>query len=160
MQEAAGPTQESWDVTFAVTNDGLPRMVLEAGYMAEFVREDSTYLLLQAAETATPGRVVAYLFDAAGDSSATVTANRMRYYERDQRVEATGQVVVEAREGRRLEGEHLIWLEREREIRTPGFVRITTAREQIQGYDLEADESLETYTLYRVTATRTLDEDA
>ena len=44
-------------------------------------------------------------------------------------------------------------------VRTPGFVRIRTPKENVQGYNLVADEDLETYTLARVTGQVTYEED-
>lgn len=149
------PAQESWDARFAIINGGQPRVLVEAGYMAQFERGDSTYVLLEPAEgdtgPANDAYVTAYLFDADGDSTATLTADRLYYYDAERRMEARGQVVVVTREGKRLESEHLEWLEVEEQVRTDGFVRITTPKEQIQGYDLVADEDLETYQVARIT---------
>lgn len=159
-----GPEQESWGAVFRISDEGVRRVHLSAGYMARYERGDSTYLDLYTeapTEGAVPdslanaglgkGRVTAYLFDAAGDSSAVLTADRARYYENDRLFEAEGQVVVTTGTGRRLETERLLWREDEQQVDTDGFVRITTPTEQIQGYDLTADEDLETYTLLRVT---------
>lgn len=160
-----GPEQESWGAVFRISDEGIRRVHLSAGYMARYERGDSTYLDLYTEAPATsasgpdslanggygPGRVTAYLFDEAGDSSAVLTADRARYYEDDRLFEAEGQVVVTTTTGRRLETERLRWREDEQQVETDGFVRITTPTEQIQGYDLTADEDLETYTLLRVT---------
>ena len=51
----------------------------------------------------------------------------------------------------RLETETLEWVESEQRVSTPGFVRITTPTEQIQGYQLEAEEDLDTYRLAEIT---------
>jgi hypothetical protein len=72
-------------------------------------------------------------------------------FEDQRRFEATGNVDVVTPEDKRLESEHLVWYEDNRTLRTPGFVRIETPTERVQGYDLTADEDLETYTLNRMT---------
>lgn len=165
--EAAGPepAQESWDVRFTVyespTGDDAtrPRMEMRAGYMAVYEQGDTTYTVLQSEADTTAGRVTAFLFDTAGDTSATIRANRIRYYDRSRQFEARGAVVVDTREGRHLESETLFWNERSRRVRSPGFTRLTTPSEQVQGYDLVADENLDFYTLARVTGKGTFEDE-
>ncbi|MCH8960629.1 MAG: LPS export ABC transporter periplasmic protein LptC [Bacteroidetes bacterium] len=159
------PDQESWGVHFVVTvvpiesEESRVRMAMIADYMAQYEREDSTYRLLRGHPDSLNRRVVAYIFDAQGDSAATLTADRVFYYERDKRIEAWGRVVVVTREDKRLESEHLIWLEEKREVRTPGFVSIVTPTEQLQGYGLVADEDLRTFQIGRFAYQMTLDEE-
>jgi LPS export ABC transporter protein LptC len=158
------PDQESWGVHFYVTevpvgsDDSRIRLEMMAGYMARYEREDSTYRLLRSHPDSLRGRVTAHIFDAQGDSAATLTADRVFYFEQEKRFEARGRVVVVTREDKRLESEHLVWLEDRREIRTPGFVNIVTPKEQVQGYGLVADEDLKTYQIGRFTAQVTLED--
>ncbi len=159
VRSEGAPDQESWDVRLAVSEDGLPRAHLEAPYLARYERRDSSFSLLQSPPDSLAGRVTAQLFDEAGDSSATVRADRLFYYDRERRFEAQGNVVVVTPEGKRLESEHLAWREDERRVRTPGFVRITTPTERIQGYDLVADENLDNYRIARVTGEVTIEEE-
>ena len=159
------PDEESWGVRFFVTEVPLGsdqsriRMAIEADYMAQYEREDSTYRLLRGHPDSLSRRVVAHIFDTEGDSAATLTANRVFYYEGDKRMEARGQVVVVTSQDKRLESEHLVWYEENREIRTPGFVSIVTPSDQVQGYGLVGDEDLRTFQLARFTAQVTLDDD-
>ena len=153
------PGQQSWDAWFDVTESGQPRVRIEAPYMAEYENEDSTYTILGSHPDSLQRRVTAHIFDETGTQSATVTANVLYHYDRENRFEAEGNVVVEARGDKRLETEFLIWYEDERTIRTPRFVRITTPTERMQGYNLVADEDLETYSLSRVTGQVTLEDD-
>lgn len=152
------PTLESWGAHFTVSQVPVGeeasrrRFEIRAGYLAEYTRGDSTYTLLRTDPERPEPHVTAYLYDAADDTSATLTAQRVLYFEADRRLEARGDVVVVAREGRRLESEHLVWHEDDHTVRTPGFVRIITPTEQVEGYGLEADEDLATYRLLRVTA--------
>ncbi|HMB92253.1 MAG TPA: LPS export ABC transporter periplasmic protein LptC [Rhodothermales bacterium] len=159
------PDQESWDAHIFVTDvpqgaeASRNRMELIADYMARYEREDSTYMLLRSHPDSLASRVIAHLFDASGDSSATVTADRMLYFDQEQRFEARGEVIVVTKEGKRLESEHLVWNEAEREVRTPGFVSITTETQRMQGYGLVAEEDLATYRISRVTAQVMLEDD-
>ncbi len=157
--------QESWGAHFYISqvptdsDESLPRLEMMADYLAEYEREDSTYMRLRGHPDSLDRPVKVYLFDAAGDSSATLTANEVLYFEKEDRFEARGNVVVVTQDGKRLEGEHLVWNEDERKVRTPGFVRIIRPNERVQGYGLVADEDLETYQLERVTAQVTLEDD-
>lgn len=150
-----GPVQESWDVHYAITqvrgaeDESRPRLHIRAGYMARYERDDTAYTVMRPAED--DSLVTAYLFDEAGDSSATLTAQRLTYFDAEGRLEAQGDVHVRSSDGRDLFSEHLTWNEDTRRIRTPGFVRITAPDERIQGYRLDADEDLSTYHLARIT---------
>lgn len=184
---ANAPDQTSEDVQFFIYEDDAPRALVEAPRMERFESEDSTYTLLHGGEEgaaardsagqrppvgigapdAEEHRVVARIYEAtaeAGDSAsgpgaaATIRADRIVYQDDERRFNAHGRVVVVTAEGKRLESEHLAWLEKERRITTPGFVKITTPVDQIQGYGLQADENLDTYNLRRVTGQVTVDE--
>lgn len=144
------PDQESWDVAFFIEMDGHQRAHLTAPYVARYERADSTFARFGPTE-ARPDRVSVQVFDDTGRPSAVVEADRLVYYEDTRTFVATGDVVVVSENARRLEGERLTWHEALRELRSDGFVRITTPTERIQGYGLVADETLETYRLARVT---------
>ena len=165
VRAEGGPDQESWGVHFYVTQvpigseESRIRVEMLADYMAQYEREDSTYQLLRGHPDSLNRRVIAYLYDGQGDSSATLTADRVLYFDREKRFEAQGNVVVVTREDKRLESEKLIWLEDERKIRTQSFVNIVSPTEHVQGYGLVADEDLKTYQIGRFTAQVTLDEE-
>ena len=165
VRAEGGPDQESWGVHFYVTqvpigsDESRIRVEMLADYMAQYEREDSTYQLLRGHPDSLNRRVVAYLYDDQGDSSATLTADRVYYFDQEKRFEAQGNVVVVTREDKRLESEKLVWFEDQRKIRTQSFVSIVSPREQVQGYGLVADEDLKTYQIGRFTAQVTLDEE-
>lgn len=150
LPDDMGPQQVSLDARFTLTEDGRPRAEILAARMEHYRREDSTYAIMKGATDST-GRVTAFLFNA-GDSSATLTANRLVYLQDEDRFEAYGNVVVTTPTEKRLESEHLAWNERDRKIRTPGFVQITTPEEYVEGKGLVADENLDTYQIGRFTA--------
>ena len=150
LPEDTGPQQVSLDAQFTLTEAGTTRAQFLAERMEHYRRKDSTYAIMKGATDST-GRVTAYLFSE-GDSSATLTANRMVYLQDEDRFEAYGNVVVTTPTQKRLESEYLTWNERDRKIRTPGFVQITTPEEYVEGKGLVADENLETYQIGRFTA--------
>lgn len=162
VRSAVSPLQESWDVHYAVTETdpdavaSRPRLDIQAPYMAAYETEDSTYTMMVGDSL---NRVTVHFYDEEGDTSAVLVANRVILYDEEDRFEARGNVIAETPDDKRLESEHLVWLEKEREVRTPGFVRITTPQERVQGYDLIADENLDSYTLRRVTGQVLVEDD-
>ena len=164
VRSESEPAQESWNIHLVIseagsqTNESRTRFEIRADYMATFETSDSTYTVMQ---SDTAGRrVLAHFYDEAGDTSATLHADRLILHDEDRRFEAMDNVIVVTPDGRTLESEHLVWLEDDRKLRTPGFVRITTPTERVQGYNLLADEDLTTYTLARVTGQVTVEDDA
>lgn len=155
------PQHVSWDAYFVMNEGERQRAALSAHRMEQYSRGDSTFALLRSSPPDSAGlqRVTAWLFDAEGDSSATLTADSLVYYDQERRFEAFGEVVVVTQEDKRLESEFLTWEEDERKIRTDRFVRITTPAERVAGYGLVADENLDTYQIGRFTAQVTIDDD-
>lgn len=151
------PTQVSWDVRFTMMDAGRRRAIFTAGRMEQFETEDSTYSVLHRASDSV--RVRTYVFNEQGDSSATITANRVVLFDDEGRYEAYGDVVVTTPNGKRLSSEHLTWEQQDRTIRTRRFVRIVTPTEVVQGNGLVADENLDTYQIGQVRAEVEVDED-
>ncbi|MBO6575234.1 MAG: LPS export ABC transporter periplasmic protein LptC [Rhodothermales bacterium] len=157
VQTEDGPDQETWDPTLFLSEEGLPRVHLRASYMAYYDRGDSTYMVLSGLDDAA--RVRVDIFDAAGDSAAVVHADEVTFFDRERRMEARGNVIAIAREGRRIESEQLRWSEFERVITTPGFARIDMPDQQLEGYGLVADEDITNVRLRNVTGIVLIDED-
>lgn len=152
-----GPTSESWNPVMYINENGLPRLVLTAEYMAQYETVDSTYMILSAL-TETTSRVRVDIFDANGDSSATVFSDRITYFDRERRFVANGDVIVNANDDRHIFAEHLSWSEQTKRIRTPGFSTIQTPKQTLSGYGLDADENLIDFSMERVTGTVISDE--
>lgn len=145
------PDQETWDVALALSMEGERRALVRAPYLARFEHEDSTFARFGPAEPRDTTRVHVEVFDEAGAPSATVEADRLTYFDAERRFLAEGRVVVRSEAGKTLRSEELTWDEAARRLRTDGFVQITAPDEQIQGYRLDADEDLDTYSLARIT---------
>lgn len=153
------PDQETWDVTLALSMDGHRRALVRAPYLARFEHEDSTFARFGPAAAHDTTRVSVDVFDEAGEPTANVEADRLTYYDSDRRFLAEGRVVVQTETGKTLRSEELTWDEAAGRLRTDGFVRITTPEEQLQGYRLDADENLDTYTLARITGQVRVEDD-
>ena len=145
-----GPTSESWDPVMNISENGKPRLRMEAGYMARYETPDSTYLVMSAL-TEGAARVRVDIFSLEGDSSAVVLADRITYFERERRFVAEGGVVVESVEDRWIFAEHLAWRESTARINTPGYSTIQTPTETMSGYGLDADESLSDFRMERAS---------
>jgi lipopolysaccharide assembly outer membrane protein LptD (OstA) len=85
-----------------------------------------------------------------------VRADSIFYYNGERRFEARGNVVATTTD-KRLETERLRWNEQSERVHAPGFVRITTPKDQIEGYELRGDEGLENYEIANVTGQVTLE---
>ncbi|GMQ82514.1 MAG: LPS export ABC transporter periplasmic protein LptC [Rhodothermia bacterium] len=151
------PDQETWNPELFISEEGVPRIHLRARYLARYDRPDSTYMILSGTEDGVV-RVRVDLFDAEGDSSATVVSDRLTYYDREKRFVARGNVVVTTQDGSRLESEHLAWSDRDHKVNTPGLVRYITTNQIVTGYELEANEDLTEVKISRGTAILTPEE--
>mgnify|MGYP006278507901 CR=1 FL=1 len=149
-------SQVTQNPSFVLNEDGRRRAVIRSELMKQYRTEDSTYSVWRTLEDSS--RVQSFVFDEEGDSSATIIADSVVFFNQEGRYEAYGNVVVVTNEGRRLESEHLTWNQSDRTIRTRRFVHITTPTEDVRGNGLVADEDLETYQIGRFTAKVDMDE--
>jgi LPS export ABC transporter protein LptC len=152
LKDEVAPISESWNTRMVISEDGKPRLIMEADYMARHETPDSTWMVLTGANESTD-RVHVYIFDSEGDTSAVVTTQRILYHERERRFVARGNVDVRSGTERRLQSEYLSWLEATARVSTPGFATITTPTETLSGYGLDADENLQDFRMARVTGT-------
>jgi LPS export ABC transporter protein LptC len=154
---ANAPSQVTWDARFTMNKGGKHRAIIRAERMEQYQTEDSTYSVWRSLSDS--GRVHSYVFDMEGDSSATIVADSVVFFNQEGRFEAYGDVVVVTAENRRLESEHLTWNQFDRTIRTRRFVHITTPTEDVRGNGLVADEDLETYQIGRFQAEVDVDDE-
>jgi hypothetical protein len=149
------PDREAEGVALSVADDDRPRVRLWAPRL--YAYDDSLLQVLVRSDTA---RVRARLFDVHGAPSGHLTADTLLYYEAQSRFEARGGIVVTSQtSGRTLETEALSWLEAMRRIHAPGLSRITSPGENVRGYNLDADESLTTYSMTQFSAEVEVDDD-
>jgi len=123
-----GPSQVTQDARFVMNEAGRRRAIIRAEEMQQYQTDDSTYSVWRT--HGDSARVHSYVFEE-GDSSATITADSVAFFNQEGRFEAYGDVVVVTQENRRLVSEHLTWLQADRKIRTRRFVHITTPSEDV-----------------------------
>ncbi len=155
---APGPDQVSFGVDLYESSDGKVRYRIRAAYMAKYETADSSFVLLSR-KTPDDSVVIAELYDPVTGASSTIEADEMRFFEADHRFEARGNVVVTTSTGRVLSTEFLIWSENTRRVLAPGFVRIVSPNEDMQGYGFDADENLDSFSLQRVTGQRYIEDE-
>lgn len=156
--DEAAPRHVSYDARFEMRQGAHRRAAVAAGQMAQYDRGDSTFVVMRRPPERPAARVTAWWFTPEGDSSATLTADSLIYYDRREQFEAFGAVQVVTQDRKRLWSDYLQWDEADRTIRTDRFVRIITPSERVEGYGLVADENLDTYQIGRFTAQVTLDD--
>jgi hypothetical protein len=92
------PESESWGATLRVTAAGAPRLTLSAPYLARYQRPDTAYVFLgpaPGADADSAARVRVEMFSDAGAPTASVTADRAWFHERDGRLVAEGRVAAD-----------------------------------------------------------------
>lgn len=154
LAEEEGPAQESWNVEYYVGEDGSARAIVRAARMARFEDPDSAWVVMEGTEDRP---VTARVFGADGTGS-DVSSSSIRYFEESRLYELTGNVSVATSSGRTLRAETLVWDEPNARIRSDGFVQIESADEYLQGYGLDADEMLESFTIRRATGRKYVEE--
>lgn len=145
------PVQETWNAHFVQTTGGTPRLDVRSAYQASFERGDSAFVLMSAAGDSSDSRVLAVVYGEDGDTTAVVRADRLYWYEDQERFEAMGNVVADAKSGRRVESEHLDWDDATGRLSTPGFARVFEDSNILEGYGLTADEALGEWSLANFT---------
>jgi hypothetical protein len=145
------PVQETWNAHFVQSTGGTLRLDVRSAYQASFERGDSSFVLMSGAGDSAATRVVAVVFGEDGDTTAVIRADLLYWYEDQERFEAQGNVVADAKSGRRVESEHLDWDDRTGKLSTPGFARIYEDSNILEGYGLTADEALGEWSLANFT---------
>ncbi|MBI4548822.1 MAG: LPS export ABC transporter periplasmic protein LptC [Ignavibacteriae bacterium] len=136
------PTQESWDATITFTDSGKISAILHAGHIAMFA--DKKYTLLDS-------NITVDFFDENEYHTSVLTARRGRVNDITHDFEARENVTVVSDSGTTLKTEELYWTNATQKVHTPAYVEIISPKEQIQGHGFESDQSLNNYTIFRVT---------
>ena len=137
------PDQEAWQWSTVVTREGRRRAVVSAGHFRRFDR-------LQKAELDGGVRVVFY--DAAGGEAVSeLTAQQAEIYEKTWDMRVSGDVLLVAGNGTRLETDALCWHREGEKITGEDRVTIRRAEGMETGVGFEASSDLKHWTLRKVT---------
>lgn len=136
------PQQESWNSHIVISDSGLVRAVIDAGYLRVFEGSQQTQM---------SDGVVVHFFDPQGKQTSVLTSREATVDETTNNLEAIGNVVVVSSDSTRLKTEHLYWDNQRQLVHTPEFVQITSPKEKLQGHGFESDQSLRNYKIFHVT---------
>lgn len=136
------PQQESWNSHIVISDSGLVRAVIDAGYLRVYEGSQQTQM---------SNGVVVHFFDPQGKQTSVLTSNEANVDENTNNLEAMGNVVVVSSDSTTLKTEHLYWDNKQQLVHTPEFVQITSPKERLQGHGFESDQSLRNYKIFHVT---------
>lgn len=137
------PQQESWNSTVTLSDSGLVKAVIKAGYIRVFEKPRQTLL--------SQGVTVDFFGDD-GKKTSVLTSKEGKVDDLTNDLEAWGDVVVVSQtDSTRLQTDRLFWDNSRRLVHTPEFVRIASPREKIQGTGFEAEQNLHNYRVFRVS---------
>lgn len=137
------PLQESWNSTVTLSDSGVVKAVIRAGYIRVFEEPRQTLL--------SEGVVVDF-YNEEGVVSSVLTSREGSVNDRTNDLEAWGNVVVVSRtDSSVLKTQRLFWDNRRERVHTPEFVNIVSPTEQIQGTGFEAEQNLKNYRIFSVS---------
>lgn len=146
------PMEITENLNLSYSDSGFVRMELAAG-LAEY------YPHLEEPVRKFPEGIRVKFFDSFEREESRMRADRaVQYIEKDL-WEATGNVVVVNKKGEQLNTEELFWDQKNEQIYSEEFVKITTDKEVIMGEGFEADQNFESYVIHKVTGQIAIDED-
>jgi LPS export ABC transporter protein LptC len=136
------PQQESWNSHIVISDSGLVRAVIDAGYLSVYEGSQQTHM--------SEG-VVVHFFDTGGKQTSVLTSKEAIVDEHTDNLEAIGSVLVVSNDSTKLRTEHLYWDNQRQLVHTPEFVTIHSPKESLQGHGFESDQSLRNYKIFHVT---------
>jgi LPS export ABC transporter protein LptC len=136
------PQQESWNSHIVISDSGLVRAIIDAGYLRVFEGSQQTHM--------SEG-VVVHFFDTDGKQTSVMTSREAIVDENTDNLEAIGNVLVVSDDSSKLRTEHLYWDNRRQLVHTPEYVQITSPKEKLQGHGFESDQNLRNYKVFHVT---------
>jgi LPS export ABC transporter protein LptC len=136
------PQQESWDSHIVISDSGLVRAVIDAGYLCVYEGSQQTHM---------SNGVVVHFFNSDGKQTSILTSKEAIVDESTNNLEAIGNVLVVSEDSTKLKTEHLYWDNKHQLVHTPEYVEITSPKEKLQGHGFESDQSLRNYKIFHVT---------
>jgi LPS export ABC transporter protein LptC len=145
------PLEESENVKIIYSDSGYSKMVIEAPKLERFNTEKPY--------TEFKDGIHVTFFNKLGEKESELFADYAIDYEKENLMEAKGNVVVINVNGDKLNTEHLIWLESEKRIKSDEFVKIQTQEEIIYGDGLDANEDFTQYRIKNIKGVITIKEE-
>lgn len=137
------PSHESWNSKVMFTDEGKIKAILFSDHLRKFELQKETLL----------EGVKIDFYDKEQLSTSNLTSLKGKVDDILRDMYATGNVIAQNDSGVVLKTEELKWRNVDQKIVTDKFVSITTKKEIIEGYGLEADQSLNNYIVFHPTYT-------
>lgn len=142
IQPYEGPVSTIFEVETLFSDSAKLKIKLNAPLQLEYQNEDRSF----------PKGVMINFYNAKGQNHAQLTANKGRFIKKENRYEATGNVVVKnLLKKEQLNTEKLNWTPANQTIFTDEFVTITTKKEILKGNGLEARQDFSQYKILKPT---------
>ncbi|MEX2116048.1 MAG: LPS export ABC transporter periplasmic protein LptC [Bacteroidota bacterium] len=137
------PHQESWNSSITISDSGIVKAIINAGYIRVYEEPRRTLL--------SDGVVVDFYSDE-GVKTSVLNSVEASVNDLTNDLEAWRNVVVVSEsDSTVLRTERLFWDNRRGLIHTPEFVRIVSPHEKIQGTGFEAEQNLKNYRIFKVS---------
>ncbi|KAF0140994.1 MAG: hypothetical protein FD122_2000 [Stygiobacter sp.] len=137
------PAHESWNSKVMFTDEGKIKAILFSDHLRKFELQKETLL----------EGVKIDFYDKEQRNTSNLTSIKGKVDDILRDMYATGNVIARNDSGVVLKTEELKWRNIDQKIVTDKFVSITTKKEIIEGYGLEADQSLNNYVVFHPTYT-------
>ncbi|HEX2786777.1 MAG TPA: LPS export ABC transporter periplasmic protein LptC [Ignavibacteria bacterium] len=137
------PDQQSWNATVSFSDSNQVIAILKAKYIAYYSQKGLTII--------DSGAVVDFFKE--GKNVSTLTGKRGVVHDDTKNIEMQDSVKIRSVEGNELITQKLLWTNKTRRVSSEEYVKITTAKEIIEGIGFESDQELKNYTIYKVTGT-------
>jgi LPS export ABC transporter protein LptC len=133
------PDQESWNSTVIFSDSGKIKAILKAGHISQFNTQGLTLI--------DSGGTVDFYKD--GEVVSTLTGKKGKVIEPDKDIEMTDSVTVISKEGNIVKTPKMYWHNRTQRVTSDAYVKIKTAKEEIEGIGFESDQNLKNYTIFK-----------
>lgn len=137
------PVHESWNSKIMFTDEGKIKAILFSDHLEKFELQRITLL----------EKVKIDFYDKEQKNTSNLTSLTGKVDDILRDMYAFGNVIAQNDSGVVLKTEELKWRNVDQKIVTDKFVSITTKKEIIEGYGLEADQSLNNYVVFHPTYT-------
>ncbi|WP_226986830.1 LPS export ABC transporter periplasmic protein LptC [Chlorobaculum tepidum] len=136
------PSQESWNVTLVVSDNGRTKTIVSARHAAEYRQGEKQEIRLD-------GGINVQLINRDG-SVTLITAGRGIVHD-NQDIEAFDNVVIRSADNTVIRTEHISRSSSNRMIRSDKYVTISGPSRTIRGYGFESDDAMKRYRIFHAS---------
>lgn len=142
-------SSEGWNSYLSQTENGRLRYTLHYEHMTQYA--DKRVTLLR--------KIKVDFYDSTQTATSWLTADSGRVEDDGAVMFGIGNVIAKNDSGTVLKTEVLVWRSSTKKITTDKFVTITSPKEDLQGYGLEADQNIRNWTIYKPVLNTLVNED-